>query len=82
MLAVAFVQQRGVNLLERQLAPLPAGRLVTTTVFGTTTAQGITGAQRNGLRVRVLNPARGTFHSKLTWPGTATGSRPRSARRT
>jgi hypothetical protein len=65
VLAVAFVQQRGVNLLERQLARLSRGRLVTTTVFGSTTVQGLEGAQRQGLRVRVLNPARGTFHPKL-----------------
>jgi hypothetical protein len=64
VLAVAFVQQRGVNLLERQLARLPRGRLVTTTVFGSTTVQGLEDAQRQGLRVRVLNPARGTFSSQ------------------
>jgi hypothetical protein len=65
VLAVAFVQQRGVNLLERQLARLPAGRLVATTGFGSTTAPGLDGAQRHGLGVRALNPARGTFHPKL-----------------
>jgi hypothetical protein len=65
VLAVAFVQQRGVNLLERQLARLAYGRMVTTTVFASTTMQGLEGAQRQGLRVRVLNPPRGTFHPKL-----------------
>jgi HKD family nuclease len=65
LLGVAFVQQRGVNLLERQLETLTAGRLVTTTVFGSTTIQGLETADACGLRVRVLNPARGTFHPKL-----------------
>jgi hypothetical protein len=65
VLAVAFVQQRGVNLLERQIARLAHGRMITTTVFGSTTMQGLEGAQRQGLRVRVLNPPRGTFHPKL-----------------
>ena len=36
LLCVAFVQQRGVNLIERQLAALGRGRLVCTTVFATT----------------------------------------------
>ena len=65
LLGVAFVQQRGVNLLERRLATLTVGRLVTTTVFGSTTIQGLETADARGLRVRVLNPARGTFHPKL-----------------
>jgi len=65
VLAVAFVQQRGVNLLDRQLVRLPSGRLVAKTVFGSTTAQGLEGAQRHGLGVRVFNPPRGTFHPKL-----------------
>ena len=37
LLGVAFVEQRGVNLLERQLATLGRGRLIATTAFGTTT---------------------------------------------
>ena len=65
LLGVAFVQRRGVNLLEPQLARLGRGRLVATTVFGSTTAQGLERADAAGLAVRVLNPARGTFHPKL-----------------
>ena len=65
LLGVAFVQQRGVNLLERQLATLGRGRLVATTAFGTTTLQGLETATARGLSVRVLNPSRGTFHPKL-----------------
>jgi hypothetical protein len=64
-LASAFVQQRGVNLLEPQLRTIGIGRLITTTVFGSTTSQGLEAAQASGLAVRVLNPSRGTFHPKL-----------------
>ena len=65
LLGVAFVQQRGINLLEAQLRTVGAGRLVTTTVFGSTTSQGLAAAQAGGLGVRVLNPSRGTFHPTL-----------------
>lgn len=65
LLGVAFVQRRGVNLLERQLATVGRGRLVATTTFGTTTAPGLEAAAAFGLSVRVLNPSRGTFHPKL-----------------
>jgi hypothetical protein len=65
LLGVAFVQRRGVNLLERQLQAIAAARLVTTTVFGSTTAQGLAAAHASGVAVRVLNPAHGTFHPKL-----------------
>src|SRR3954452_19851318 len=65
LLGVAFVQQRGVNLIEHQLAGLRDGRLVCTTAFGSTTSTGLEGAQNRGLAVRVLNPRRGTFHPKL-----------------
>jgi hypothetical protein len=65
LLGVAFVQQRGVNLLAHQLAGIERARLVTTTVFGSTTEQGLQGAHGLGVAVRVLNPARGTFHAKL-----------------
>jgi hypothetical protein len=62
---VAFVQQRGVNLLERQLRSVATGRLIATTVFGSTTSQGLDAARAGGFGVRVLNPAHGTFHPKL-----------------
>lgn len=65
LLGVAFVQQRGINLLEQQLKSVETGRLVTTTVFGSTTRQGLGAAQAGGLGVRVINPSRGTFHPKL-----------------
>lgn len=66
LLGVAFVERRGVNLLERQLAALGrGGRLVATTAFGTTTGPGLETAAAFGLSVRVLNASRGTFHPKL-----------------
>ena len=65
LLGVAFVQRRGVNLLERQLSDVGRGRLIATTAFGTTTAPGLETASAFGLSVRVLNPSRGTFHPKL-----------------
>jgi HKD family nuclease len=65
LVGVAFAQQRGVNLIEHQLAGLRDSRLVCTTVFGATTSTGLHGAQARGLAVRVLNPRHGTFHPKL-----------------
>src|SRR5919202_1402197 len=65
LLGVAFVQQRGVNLIEPQLAGVGDARLVCTTAFGSTTSTGLQGAHDRGLAVRVLNPRRGTFHPKL-----------------
>lgn len=50
LLGVAFVQQRGVNLIERQLKDLGGGRLVTTTVFGSTTHRGSRPPRRAGCR--------------------------------
>jgi len=65
LIGVAFVQQRGVNLLEHQLQSIDTGRLITTTVFGSITTQGLETAHKGGLDIRVLNPSRGTFHPKL-----------------
>ena len=65
LLGVAFVQRRGVSLIERQLRSVGSGRLVATTVFASTTAQGLEAATDAGFGVRVLNPSRGTFHPKL-----------------
>ena len=65
LLGVAFIQHRGVNLLEHELRTVPRSRLVITTAFGSTTAQRLAAAQAPGLNVHVLNPSRGTFHSKL-----------------
>lgn len=66
LLCVAFVQQRGVNLLHAQLEGVRRARLVSTTVFGSTTQQGLEGAARRGVDVRVLNPrARASYHPKV-----------------
>jgi hypothetical protein len=65
MLSVAFVQRRGVSLVERQLQSIGTGRLVTTTVFGSTTVEGLAAIRNVGFGVPVLNPSGGTFHPKL-----------------
>ena len=65
ILGVAFVHRRGVSLIERQLRSVGRGRLIATTVFGSTTAQGLEAASDAGFGVRVLNPSHGTFHPKL-----------------
>jgi len=65
LLGVAFVQRRGVNLVERALQNVGSGRLVITTVFGSTTSEGLDAMRYLGFGVRVLNPRGGTFHPKL-----------------
>lgn len=69
-LCVAFVQEKGIHLLERELDGLRGrkarGRLLVTTTFQTTSAPALGMARRLGLEVRVLNPGSGsTFHPKL-----------------
>lgn len=69
-LCVAFVQEKGIHLLETELETLqrrkaPA-RLLVTTTFRTTSEPALGMARRLGLDVRVLNPGSGsTFHPKL-----------------
>lgn len=65
LLAVAFVQSAGVNLLEPQLKRLgTAARLVLTTTF---TENSAALARVHGLKtaINVLNPASGTNHAKI-----------------
>ncbi len=74
-LCVAFVQERGLHLLERELDGLrrrsAASRLLVTTTFRTTSPSALAMAKGLGLDVRVLNPGSGrTFHPKL-YLGTA-----------
>ncbi len=70
LLCVAFVQEKGIHLLEKELDGLrrrkaPA-RLLVTTTFKTTSMPALGMAQKLGLAVRVLNPGSGsTFHPKL-----------------
>jgi len=67
---VAFVQEKGVHLIERELEQLQqrkvAARLLVTTTFQTTSAPALGLAKRLGLEVRVLNPGSGsTFYPNL-----------------
>lgn len=69
-LCVAFVQEKGLHLLERELDDLrrrsARARLLVTTTFATTSPPALGLARRLGLDVRVLNPGSGsTFHPKL-----------------
>jgi hypothetical protein len=69
-LCVAFVQEKGLHLLEKELDALKRrkvrARLLVTTTFQTTSASALTMANGLGLDVRVLNPGSGrTFHPKL-----------------
>jgi HKD family nuclease len=69
-LCVAFVQEKGLHLLEPELAALQRrkarARLLVTTTFQTTSPGALGMAARLGLEVRVLNPGAGkTFHPKL-----------------
>lgn len=67
ILCCAFVDTRGVLLIEKELRHLgEAGRLVATTTFGGDKAlAALSGAAGLGVRCRVLNPPRGTFHPKV-----------------
>jgi HKD family nuclease len=70
LLCVAFVQEKGIHLIERELEALRArgarARLLVTTVFATTSEPALGLARRLGLDVRTLNPGSGsTFHPKL-----------------
>jgi hypothetical protein len=69
-LCVAFVQEKGIHLLERELDALrqrrARARLLVTTTFATTSAAALGMARSLGLDVRTLNPGSGsTFHPKL-----------------
>jgi HKD family nuclease len=69
-LCVAFVQEKGVHLVERELDGLRERgvrpRLLVTTTFATTSDPALGTARRLGAHVRVLNPGSGsTFHPKL-----------------
>jgi HKD family nuclease len=69
-LCVAFVQEKGIHLLEKELDEMrqrgAQARLLVTTTFATTTGPALGMARRLGLEVRVLNPGSGsTFHPKL-----------------
>lgn len=69
-LCVAFVQEKGLHLLQKELEALrdrgARSRLLVTTTFQTTSPSALSMASGLGLDVRVLNPGSGrTFHPKL-----------------
>lgn len=70
LLCVAFVQERGLRLLEKELDDLRTRaarrRLLVTTAFQSTPPSALGLARALGLEPRVLNPGSGaTFHPKL-----------------
>src|SRR3954464_4256604 len=65
LLGVAFVQQRGVNLVGPQLAEVADARVVCTSGCAPATAPGPRGPHATGLRARVLTPRHGPFHPKV-----------------
>jgi HKD family nuclease len=67
ILATAFVDTRGIQLLDAQLAALgPTCRLLVTSVFDRDrTAAALSLAHQRRVRTRVLNWSRGTYHPKL-----------------
>jgi hypothetical protein len=69
-LCVAFVHEKGLHLLGRELEGLKRrkapSRLLVTTTFQTTSRSALAMANGLGMEVRVLNPGSGrTFHPKL-----------------
>lgn len=69
-LCVAFVQEKGLRLLQSELESLRRrkvrARLLVTTTFQTTTPAALSMAASLGMDVRVLNPGAGrTFHPKI-----------------
>jgi HKD family nuclease len=78
-LCVAFVQEKGIHLLQKELDGLrrrkARSRLLVTTTFQTTSPSALSMASGLGLDVRVLNPGPGrTFHPKLYLGSGAAGA--------
>ena len=66
LLCVAFANEAGIRLLEPALKNGPDRvRLLSTTVFGDTTAAALGHAAALGVQVRTLNLPRGTYHPKV-----------------
>lgn len=67
VLCSAFVRRAGVHLIEPQLtAVADRARLVATSVFGgASTRTALAAVAATEVRIRIANPARGTFHPKL-----------------
>lgn len=68
-ISVAFVQSRGVHLIEKELRSLHQrgirSRMLVTTTFSTTNEAALTLAHNLGAKIRVLNPNGSTFHPKV-----------------
>lgn len=80
LLAVAFVQEKGLYLLAKELEALrrrrARSRLLVTTTFQTTSVSALAMAVELGLEVRILNPGSGrTFHPKLYLGSSSAGTR-------
>lgn len=78
-LCVAFVQEKGIHLLHKELEALgrrrARSRLLVTTTFQTTSQAALSMATRLGLDVRILNPGAGrTFHPKLYLSSSSAGA--------
>lgn len=69
IMCVAFVQERGLHLIAKELEALAAARrhvrLLVTTTFASTDGAALAMATGLGAEVRVLNPGSGSFHPKL-----------------
>lgn len=69
LIHVAFVQTRGIWLVERELKSLrqrgASLRMVVTTAFASTDPDALRLAHGLGARIKVLNPAGSTFHPKV-----------------
>ncbi len=69
IVCVAFAQSRGVHLVSDELKALSkrgGGRVVVTTVFGSTTTAALTALKETRVDLRVLNPGSGgTYHPKV-----------------
>jgi HKD family nuclease len=66
LLCVAFINRTGVALLEEELSRIgKSGRILLTTVFGSTTKPALTALHRFGLQIKILNLSAGTYHPKV-----------------
>lgn len=66
LLCVAFINRRGVALLENEISRIGRnGRVLLTTVFGETTKPALAVLKKAGVEVKILNLSQGTYHPKV-----------------
>lgn len=66
LLLSAFVHEAGIHLIQSQLARLGGrARILTTTVFGSTSPAALNRAAEMGAQVRIFNASSGSYHPKL-----------------